>query len=98
MGQAAEAKLALFRNHVAVEVFGGEFGPGAPFTHGCGVFGDAEAQEIRLVPDFDWFDEGAGGELAVAYSAWSCAFDAGADGVGEARVEIPFGGLGEVGE
>ena len=28
VGQAGEPELALLRNHVAVEVFGGEFGPG----------------------------------------------------------------------
>ena len=50
----------MFGDQVTVEVFGGDLGPGAPFAHGRGVLGDSEAQEMRLVPDFDWFDKGAG--------------------------------------
>ena len=49
---------------------------------------DVERQPARFVPDRDRLDERAGGEFAAADRAWSGAFDAGADRIGDAGAEL----------
>ena len=52
-GKRREAELAFSGNQIAVQMFGRDFAVRAPFAHGGGVLGDAEAEHSGRVPHFD---------------------------------------------
>src|SRR6266853_1091482 len=70
----------------------------SPLLHRRGILCDGELQQARLVPDLNWFDERSGRELAPSNRSRAGAFDAGANRIGDAGMENPFRGLGQVGE
>src|SRR5450432_1300440 len=89
-GQSCEPEFALPGNQVAVQMLGRNLGVRAPLAHRRRSRRDAESQQVRLVPDYDGLNDGAGGEIAIAHSAGAMSLHAGSRRIRQPGAKKPL--------
>jgi hypothetical protein len=88
--QARQHELALFGNHVSMQMLGKHLGIRAPLMHWRRILSNAEPQHARLVPNFDRLDKEACGELAIADCARTRSCNAGPFGISQPSAKVPL--------